>query len=417
MTTQTYIVFFVSLLVLPLYGCISSSKADAEAQALYQQGRELRVAGEPEQAMRVFLLAARSGTKDEALLGRVWSNMATMCRQANEHETAYRIYAISSEHFAAAGDTLAYAYALNNMAWEQAIMGHKDSTLMLVDSALRCYPRPPLTEKVIESRAAACLFMQEYDSVLFYTVTSDNDYLLMLRAQAYSYLQMDDSATYYAQLLLPRTTALTSLDDLYYILTHNDTAADRETICALASERVDVQKAIEARHVKLAQAVQLLERREQNRNTGLIYVALCAGLAGLVLSLWALFVWRRHRLWHAEQLRQEQLRRNEIQRTVRLLREAPDLRAELAWDDYTELCRRTDKLFHGFATRLQNDEMNEQDIRICILVFLGLNHRQIADMLNYSPKSIGKLKDITARKIGVSGGQLQDRLSELLYGA
>jgi len=34
----------------------------------------------------------------------------------------------------------------------------------------------------------------------------------------------------------------------------------------------------------------------------------------------------------------------------------------------------------------------------------------IAEMLNCSPKSIGKLKDLTARKLGVSGGQLQEKL-------
>jgi hypothetical protein len=33
-------------------------------------------------------------------------------------------------------------------------------------------------------------------------------------------------------------------------------------------------------------------------------------------------------------------------------------------------------------------------------------------MLNCSPKSIGKLKDVTARKLGVSGGQLQDKLQK-----
>jgi hypothetical protein len=39
-----------------------------------------------------------------------------------------------------------------------------------------------------------------------------------------------------------------------------------------------------------------------------------------------------------------------------------------------------------------------------------LSHKQIAEMLNCSPKSIGKLKDLTAHKLGVSGGQLLDEL-------
>lgn len=403
------------ILLLALICGISSCSyhAGEDAQAWYEQGRELRQADEPEQAMQSFLRAAHSGTEDEALLGRVWSNIANMCRQANEHHKAFQLYAVSAEHFAAANDTLAYAYALNNMAWEQAAMGHKDSAMLLISSAIQSYPRPPLTDKIIESRAAACLFAEEYDSVLFYTTSSDNDYLLMLRAQAYSFLQIDDSAAYYARLLLPRTNALTSLDDLYYILSHNDATVDKELVRTLSSKRADVQKAIEARHVKLTQAILLLEQNtEEQDHLALIFIALLVALFGLLLSIWALFVWRKHRLWHIEQTTQLQLRRNELMHTIQLLREAPDLRTEIAWEDFTELCRRIDKLFYGLASSLQEKGLNEQDIRICLLVLLGLSHKEVADMLNCSPKSIGKLKDITARKLSVSGGNLYDRLLE-----
>lgn len=395
-------------------GCSCSNHADADAQAWYEQGRALREADEPVQAMRVFLQAAHSGTGNEVLLGRVWSNMATMCRQAEEHQTAYRIYAVSAEHFLNGGDTLAYAYALNNMAWEQAVMRKKDSALALVDSAVQCYPRPPLTEKVIESRAAACLFAEEYDSVLYYTTPPANDYLLMLRAQAYSFLQMDDSATYYAKMLLPRTTSLSSLDDLYYILTHNDKEADKETIRDLSSERADVHKAIEARHVQLAQAVQVLEQGDERPDyIGLIVMALSVALVGLLLSFWTLYLNRKHRQWHSEQMQHQQRRLHEVTGNIQVLLEAPNLRTEVAWSDYAEFSRRTDKLFYGLSTRLQAYEMNEQDIRICFLVLLGMSHREIADMLNCSAKSIGKLKDITARKLSVSGGSLHEKLVEM----
>lgn len=410
---KTHIVLWTLLCGLAA-GCSCSNHADADAQAWYEQGRALREADEPVQAMHVFLQAAHSGTKDEMLLGRVWSNMATMCRQAGEHQTAYRIYALSAEHFLAAQDTLAVAYALNNMAWEQAVMGQKDSALSLVDSAVQYYPHPPLTDKIIESRAAACLFAQEYDSVLYYTTPPANDYLLTLRAQAYSFLQIDDSATYYAKLLLPRTTALSSLDDLYYILTHNDTDADKETIRDLSSERADIHKAIEERHVQLAQAVQVLEQNTERPDyIGLIVMALSVALAGLLLSFWALFLNRKHRQWHSEQMQHQQRRLHEVTGNIQVLLEAPDLRTEVAWSDYSEFCRRIDKLFHGLSTRLQTYEMNEQDIRICFLVLLGMSHREIASMLNCSSKSIGKLKDITARKLSVSGGNLRDKLVEL----
>lgn len=396
------------LLCLVFAGC--GQRADEEAQLCYEQGKALREQGEPAQAMQVFLRAAQCG-HDERLLGRVYSNMANMCRQAGEHGKAYRVYAVSAAHFAAAEDTLAYAYALNNMAWEQAVMGHKDSALALVDSAVHCYPRPPLTEKVTETRAAACFFREDYDSVLYYTTPPANDYLLMLRAQAYSYLQQDDSATYYAQLLLPRTTDPFYLDDLYYILAHNDTSASKEDVLLVTSERVDVQQIIEARHGKLTQAVLLMEMDERGSHGPWIMTAyLLAVLISIGLSVWAIIIHRRHTHLHHELTQQEALRQHERERNIRLLVEVPDIRKELPWDDYPALCRQIDKRFHGLADRLQAEGMNEQDVRLSLLVLLGMSHREMADILNCSPKSIGKLKDVTAHKLGVSGGQLQQKL-------
>ena len=382
------------------------------AMTLYQHGKVLREEGKQVEAMQAFIEAAHSGTDDEALLGRVYSNMANMCRQANDHETAYRVYCLSAEHFAASGDTLAYAYALNNMAWEQATMGNKEAAIMLVDSAVRCYTRPPLTDKIIETKAAACLFAKEYDSVLVYTAPPANEYLLTLRAQAYSYLQMDDSATYYAQLLLPQTTNLFALDDLYYILTHNDTTADKESLRDLSSARADVQNAIKARHGELVKAVEILKedlkapQKPKPRKIILLVVL------GVGLLAWAALVAKKQHRLHIQKSQFEQTRRFELEQNIRHLQETKDLRSELQWTDYPSFCTQTDRIFNAFTGKLSAQGLNEQDIRICVLVLIGLSHKQIAEMLNCSPKSIGKLKDLTAHKLGVSGGQLQDKLQK-----
>ena len=381
---------------------------------LYQNGKALREEGKQVEAMQAFIEAAHSGTDDEALLGRVYSNMANMCRQANDHETAYEVYEMSAEHFRKTDDTLAYAYALNNMAWELAAAGKKEEALKLVDSALSLQMSAvrlqTLQAKVVETRAAACFFMQEYDSVLSYTSGADNDYLLMLRAQAYSFLQIDDSATYFAQLLLPRTTNLFALDDLYYILTHNDSTADKEVIRALSSERADVQKAIETRHGELAQAVQLLQQDLSKKEQAASWKAILLGAIGIGLLVWGAVVVHKQRKLHLEKSAYDTSRRNELAQNIQIVRNAENLRQELAWNEYAELCRRTDKLFQGLADSLLAQGLNEQDIRLCVLVLIGLSHKEIAELLNCSPKSIGKLKDLTAHKLGVSGGQLQEKL-------
>ena len=409
MIRRTYIPFLLSVWMLLLASC--TQRADEDARYYYEQGRALREQGELTQAMQAFLKAAQSGTKDEALLGRVYSNMANMCRQANEHEKAFRVYSVSAGHFEASRDTLAFAYALNNMAWEQAVMGHKDSALLFINAAVRCYPHPPLTEKVTESRAAACLFAGEYDSVLVYTAPLAGDYLLMLRAQAFSYLNMQDSAACYARMLLPRTTDLTYLDDIYYILTHDDAEADKEAIRLLSSERMDVQKDIELRHGKLSRAIQIMEQEwDREYSPWLMIAYLCALLISIGLSVWAIFIHRRHCRLHHELSQQEQIRQRAFQRNILIIRESQDIRRELEWENFSALCTQLDKRFNNFASYLKNRGLNEQDIRLCTLVLLELSYKEIAQILNCSPKSIGKQKDITARKLGVSGGKLAERL-------
>ena len=381
--------------------------------ALYQNGKALREEGKQVEAMQAFIEATHSGTDDEALLGRIRSNMANMCRQANDHETAFEVYALSAEHFRKANDTLAYAYALNNMAWEQAAMGHKQHALSLVDSAVTCYPYLPLTQKVVETKAAACFFNQEYDSVLYYAASShDSDYLLMLRAQAFSFLQMDDSATFYAKQLLPRMTNPFYLDDLYYILTHNDLSAQKDTLLKWSSNRADVQKQIKERHGELVKAVEMLKQDLAPQEKTKPWKIILLVVLGIGLLVWAAHIAKKQRRLQSDKSQFEQARQFELEQNVRHLQEMKNLRQELEWTDFQSFCTQIDKRFNAFAAKLSAQGLNEQDIRICVLVLIGLSHKETAEMLNCSPKSIGKLKDLTAHKLGVSGGQLQDKLQK-----
>lgn len=422
-----HILLLVALCVVTGMSC--SRRAEVDALGLYEQGKALREQGEPAEAMAVFIRATESGTPDEMLSGRIYSNMANICRQANEHRLAYYVYGLSAEHFRASGDELAYAYALNNMAWEQAVQGKKDSALALIAEAVRVYPLYPLTEKVIETRATACMFAKEYDSVLYYTSLPDNDhrmrsprlpgseeYMTMLRAQAYSYLGKGDSATYYARELLPRTTDPAYLDDIYYILTHDDEHADTETLRRLSSERADVQKIIEQRHGKLMQAVQLLEESLTARQTDWkrILEIILIGLLCLAVAMTGIKTIVERRRMMRDWAQHERARQDELTQTLTTLSQATDLKADLQWQDYNAFCHQTDRLFRGLATGLSRQGLNEQDVRLCVLVLIGLPHKQIAEMLPCSPKSIGKLKDLTARKLGVSGGRLQSTLQAMV---
>ena len=102
------------------------------ARACYYYGRLLRNNDNPVAAMQVFINATHTNTRDYHILGRVYANMANMCRLGDYHDDAYEMYQCSAEKFHNAGDSLLYYYALNNMAFEMAELGKKEEALDLL---------------------------------------------------------------------------------------------------------------------------------------------------------------------------------------------------------------------------------------------------------------------------------------------
>ena len=92
------------------------------AHANYYYGCILRDRAHHAQAMQAYLRVVHSRTKDHACKGNAYSNMASICRLANERDLACEIYLKSAEEFLAAEsefllaeDTVAYYHALNNI--------------------------------------------------------------------------------------------------------------------------------------------------------------------------------------------------------------------------------------------------------------------------------------------------------------
>lgn len=376
---------FYILCLCAVVSCARSHSSDDRARQFYEQGKQLREAGEPVAAMQAFITAEQSVRKDHALHGRIYSNMANMCRQAERHEMAYDIYTLSTEQFALAQDTLAVAYALNNMSWEQAVMGHKDTAFALIDSALAVYPSPLVQSKVKESRAAAHLYAGEYDSTLVYArEIADTLYAYMLMAQAYAFSGQCDSALLYAKRVAVQTTNPRYLDNTYYILTHCDSTAVWADVVALAEKRNDVQRDIEHYKSDMAQAVLLLQ---QSRNKPPFpWCKLLTALIVLAAASTVVYQWLRAN------------KRRRIKRIATHLHQLKEPKNEIPWN----LC--------DLPAKLHEHGLTERETRIATLVLLGFSYAQMADILNRAENGIGKDKYLIAKKLGVSVKDLQNTL-------
>ena len=385
--------------VLILTAFVSCTSHDAERY--YQRGREAREAQEPVEAMRCFIRATHSRTHEYEIQGRSFSNMATMCRIGERHDLAYSLYEQSAERFKQAGDSSAYAYALNNMAWEQAVLGHKQAAVSLVDSARSVCRSEAVRGKTLESLAAACLYAEEYDSVLFYTEHElpEPVYGHMLRSQAYTFLGNKDSALFYARRVLEQTDNPRYLDDVYYILTQCDSTAAADDIRSLASSRADIQRDLERNNAEWIEAMKLAETALSTRHSP-THPWLFAILCLVVITVIATIIYRK------DQKEED----NELDRICRDLRNSSSLKEDLQWNDYNSFCESCNERLSGIAAKLQQRDLTEREVRICVLVLIGFSYAEIAEILFRAESGIGKDKYIIAKRLGVRVRELRTTL-------
>ena len=413
------------------------------AHACYHYGKLLRAKENPVEAMQAFIAATHSGTKDYHILGRIYSNMGSICHLAGEFQLSYDMYEKSADMFIRNGDTLAFYYAYNDMAFELASAGIKDSCLSLIytiekgnmnDSYLKTY--------CSLSRAEVYLRNSQYDSTIYYARESQKyqpnlPASILQLAQAYSFLGLKDSAVYYAQHVLSLSNELFDKNNAMYILTHNDDSKDREDVRKISADRSDVQKLIEIQQGKLSQAVQLLEQDLHRKPD---YRWLYAILATLVVGGACIYAYiHRKRRQHALLSQQvndldiqnkkaetqhekiigdiEKHKRtitDEIEKNCQLIIKAESFPQNIYWKEYDKMRASIDCQFYMIATKLsKKNVLNETEIRLCILVLLNLSRVDISKTLPYASSSVGKLKDQTAKKLNTTGKNLRDYLIKM----
>ena len=399
---------------------------DDYAHACYHYGRLLREKENPVEAMLCFIHATHSHTRDYHILGRVYSNMGDICHLANEFDLSYDMFERSADMFLQNGDSLAYYYALNDMAFELAEQGKKDSCFVITENIKDHNPtESTLISYCNISQAQACLKCKQYDSVIFYVHQSRPDLQsipssILQLAQTYSYLEIKDSAVLYARQVLLTSNALSDINNALYILTNDDHTESKDAIRKTAADRSDTQKLLEIRRSKMSQAVQLLQQdltRKPNLNW--LYSLLAA-----LCTITVLLYFYIHKKQKAHQLLSQKIqalkseeatsltqRRKQVEANCALFVNSPTIKVDLGWNNYAMLCKCIDAHFFMLAEKLKQMRiLNEQEVRLCILVLLNISRNQIADILPYAQNGVGKLKYRVAKKLQIEGKNLRKYL-------
>ena len=444
---------------------------DDYARACYYYGRMLRNRNDQVAAMRAFI----SGTHapyvqrvvplpwftDYHILGRIYTNMGTMCYLVDEFELSYEMYEQSAEQFHKSKDTTAYYYALNTIALQLAEQRKHDETLILLSKIeTECTDTNVLT-KTWETKTILYKNIEQYDSAIYaakelyargyYAATG-----YVTEAQSFWYLQQYDSALYYAKLVMAHPNAADQ--DRYhmlYILMKHDPSASIEDIQERSSERADLDaEFIEPQLQQLSAAVEVFrqdiapERRYRNLVALLMALCIiggCAWYAKNRVKQVTLQEQKKHRELSQksadiradiEQLQSsnESLRQvnndllvqqsahhekllQEMENNCAAIRQSKDWKQELHWKDYTAFCETVDHYFMMLATKLKaTNKLEEKEIRLCLLVLLEMDNFTIAKTINYAPNGIGKYKYRIAQKMGTTIKYLRQFMIEMAIG-
>lgn len=421
----------------------------AWAKANYYYGRLLYDSGNYVASMASFIRASHAHARDKVLLGRVYSNMAYMCREKGEHALAYEVYNTSADIFLRAGDSIRYFYALDNMSFELAAL--KDSAVFcLLDSIDSQCRDTGVRMKTLEIRTIAFDRFHQYDSVLVYAhrlqSNGHTDPIgYMLRARAFEHLGHLDSALFYAQKVVENSSNKAAKYNALYILSHYDSTLNTSDILSLTSDRADLGVSVETEQINLSQAVQLLQQdRERKPNRSWVVIMLSVTLSLVLLAL-LLFLLRRNRKQKAEQEKEwqeliakhqketeqlqqiEQQYQNELQqlqiqassRQIELEHICAalhsltndQLKHELCWNNFARMRSIVNARMFLLVDKLEQlHSLNENEIRLCVLVLIGIKEENIADICNYAKSGIGKFKYNTVKKLGTTSKHLHNDL-------
>lgn len=401
----------------------------AYAKSCFYYGRLLRLDNRYTEAMPQLLAARHARTDDHELLGRVYSNIAYICRLEGSYPLAYDMYECSAEQFLQAHDTSRYQTACVNMAYAlaeqadtagvKAVLGNGGLHISPLVAAMSC-----------ETYAEAYMRAGDYNKALRYTYAIDDAYagtpsVQMIRAQCFSYLGQYDSATCYAERVLQHTDHLFLRSNALYILTQQDSTADLSDVRAAAAERAVTLRLIADNQGDLSRAVELLQLDLQQPAT-----QICVWVGGLcfigLLIVIALWIIQRHHQRSVSQITEMQQQfiahqqqvKLEISQNIAALQHSANWRQTLCWKDYDQLCAVLNKQFYLLADKLQAAAaLNEKEVRLCVLVLMDcFNSRQIADILCYGESGVRNFKQHTANKLGTTSRQLREHLMKMITG-
>ena len=417
---------------------------NAYARACYYYGRMLRNRNDQVSAMRAFINGTHAPYiqrvvpvpwfNDYHILGRIYSNMGTMCHEDDEFQLSYDMYELSASCFLEAKDSLRFYHGELSKIFEIISLQKYDSALTMLDGIASVSQDSHIVALINLMRGYAYRSKAQYDTGIYYAnrvpTTYHDPAFLILKAQCFASLEQYDSAVLYAKQVMEHPSSpIQNKYNAAYIIVHEDSTISEYEKDSLIDLRYDIGVLRREEMSALSHSIEilLLDRQSIPSRTkiSLFVIALIALSIIVFMAAWYAKI-RLHRLrleasQKLELLEEYQKRQSkrlqELEKECLRLRTSNDLKRELHWNDYEDMCKRVDDIFDNFTHFLLHDyPLNETETRLCVLVVIDIPLKQIAKMLPCAESSVKTTKRRTAQKLHTNGKDLRKCLLNYIVG-
>lgn len=442
---------------------------NALAAAYYYMGRNMSLNSDYARAADCYIACDRLHPDDPIRRGRVNACMAYICTQQGEDSLALVFYKRSSQAFYASGNSWYYAHSLLNQCrtlLHLHRLGEADSLWHMakayrLDSAYEA--------RAIEIRGLYFYEQQRYDSALLYYLQAakypaDAEYrcyTYMKIAQIYESTDMSTQAYPYAEYIVQHSTNPALISNAYYtLINYAEQIGDAALVAAYSHNREDAGREKRALSNRNSAAVekcrQYLANPYPNRKWHIV-VGVATLLCGILGTAILLLRYRKRKdikqkdtqirqqyqsLCEKDRQIQQQSALLQMQNTLLQKQELlsqqlqeelttkriQDLEVQIShlravfpkpcskWNRCEVMLRDLSPAFLHLYNALEEKNLKEQEIRLCIYYLLYHDKMPLTEIAGYICKSstgIRTIKSRIAHKLGVTSAQLYDFLLKM----
>lgn len=376
-------------------------------RACYHYGR-LLVDNAPIEAMKCFIEATQMNTDDYEILGRVYNNIGEICNKAEDYELAYDMFGNAANHFLSAEDTTRYEKALLLQSSMLTNLDEHARALEMLQDISTSSTNTEIQHDILPIKSTAFLSAGQYDSAIYYI----KEYFFAIETDSLKRLPILETISF-----------LESLLTLYEKSEEENTIDWNEIMSLISNQRAEIADKSFPSDEQYLQAAHLL-RSDLQRTRAMKWVykiLMLLSIVAIAIVIYLMYQARRHALLSQKihtatdeysDIQAERLKN--IENTAEIIRSSANIQKELSWREFEKMCEVVDTNFYLLAGKLkQQGVLNETELRLCVLIFIGLSHDEIAKTLPYARNSIGKLKDQTAKKLQTTGRNLRNYLIDL----